>query len=169
MSSADSPAHQQLATLYSDHHGWLQSWLRGKLGNAGDAADLAHDTFLRVLVARNAAAIQQPREYLATIARGLVTDRFRRQAIERAWLETLAAQPEPQAVSPETRAIVLETLVAIDRMLDDMGTRAREIFMLAQFEGLTYAQIGARLGISITTVKKHLVRALTHCLILSAE
>ncbi len=155
--------------LYSDHHGWLQGWLRGKLGDNNDAADIAQDTFLRVLTARNAALIQQPREYLVTIARGLVTDRFRRLAIERAWLETLAARPEPQAISPETRAIILETLLAIDRMLDDMGARAREIFMLAQFEGLTYGQIAARLGISITTVKKHLVRALTHCLILSAD
>lgn len=124
---------------------------------------------MRILVARNASIIQQPREYLATIARGLVTDRFRRLAIERAYLDTLAARPEPEAVSPETRAIILETLFAIDRMLDQMGERAREIFMLVQFEGLTYSETSERLGISITTVKKHLVRALTQCLLLSAE
>jgi RNA polymerase sigma factor (sigma-70 family) len=159
----------ELHALYNQHHGWLQGWLRGKLGNNSDAADIAQDTFMRILVARNAAVIQQPREYLATIARGLVTDRFRRLAIERAYLDTLATRPEPETVSPETRAIILETLFAIDRMLDQMGARAREIFMLAQFEGLTYSEISERLGISITTVKKHLVRALTQCLLLSAE
>jgi RNA polymerase sigma-70 factor (ECF subfamily) len=156
-----------LSTLYRDHHGWLAGWLRRKLGNGHDAADLAHDTFLRILAARNAAAIEEPRKYLATIAKGLVVDRFRRQSIEAAWLETLAARPEPLAISPETRALILETLLAIDRMLDELGPRAREIFLLAQFEGLTYAAIGERLGVSVTTVKKHLARALAHCLILA--
>lgn len=156
-----------LSTLYRDHHGWLAGWLRRKLGNGHDAADLAHDTFLRILAARNAAAIEEPRKYLATIAKGLVVDRFRRQSIEAAWLETLAARPEPLVISPETRALILETLLAIDRMLDELGPRAREIFLLAQFEGLTYAAIGERLGVSVTTVKKHLARALAHCLILA--
>ncbi|MNV58588.1 putative RNA polymerase sigma factor FecI [compost metagenome] len=54
-------------------------------------------------------------------------------------------------------------------MLDALGPRTREIFLLAQFEELTYAQIGARLAVSVTTVKKHMVRALTQCLLLAAD
>ncbi|MFT3803590.1 MAG: sigma-70 family RNA polymerase sigma factor [Burkholderiaceae bacterium] len=155
--------------LYSNHHDWLRGWLRRKLGDAHQAPDLAHDTFLRVIATRNAAEIKQPREYLATIARGLVVDQWRRHAIEHAYLESLAARPEPLAISPETRAILIETLVAIDRMLDSQGARTREIFLLAQFEGLTYAQVGARLGVSVTTVKNHLARALAQCLVLAAN
>lgn len=158
-----------LEALYSDHHPWLVGMLRRKLGDGDNAADLAHDTFLRVLTHRNAEAIQRPREYLTTIARGLLTDRYRRLTIERAYLETLAARPEPVAISPETRAILLETVLAIDRMLDALGPRTREIFLLAQFEDLTYAHIGARLAVSVTTVKKHMVRALTQCLLLAAD
>jgi len=37
---------------------------------------------------------------------------------------------------------------------------------MAQLEGLGYAEIGAGLGVSVTTVKKHMVRAMTHCLAL---
>ncbi len=40
--------------LYRAHHGWLQSWLSKKLGSSFDAADLAQDTFLRVLGRRGA-------------------------------------------------------------------------------------------------------------------
>lgn len=161
-----SHPNARLVQLYSDHHGWLQGWLRRKLGNRFDAADLAQDTFLRLLAGRNVSAIREPRKYLATIANGLVIDSFRRQSIENAYREALAARPEPLDISPETRALILETLVAIDRMLDKLGGRAREIFLLAQFEGLSYAAIGERLGVSITTVKKHLTRALAQCLIL---
>ena len=166
---SDQAPAPTLEALYCDHHSWLVGMLRRKLGNGDSAADLAQDTFLRVLANRNVDAILRPREYLATIARGLVTDAYRRQAIERAYLETLAARLEPVAISPETRAILLETVLAIDRMLDQLGPRTREIFLLAQFEELTYAQVGARLGVSLTTVKKHMVRALTQCLLLAAD
>ena len=40
---------QGIEGLYAEHHGWLRGWLRGRLGNAFDAADLAHDTYLRIL------------------------------------------------------------------------------------------------------------------------
>ncbi len=43
-------------TLYTDHHGWLQGWLRKKLGDVHQAADLAHDTFCAPAGARRACA-----------------------------------------------------------------------------------------------------------------
>jgi RNA polymerase sigma-70 factor (ECF subfamily) len=152
--------------LYVNHHGWLESWLRRKLGDGHQAADLAQDTFVRVLKKRLADELQDPRSYLVTIARGLVIDLFRRQALEQAWLETLAARPEAVDISLEARAIILETLFAIDRMLDGLDARARQIFLMAQIEGLSYVDIARVLKISVTTVKKHMVRTLTRCLLL---
>jgi len=157
-----------VAELYDAHHGWLYKWLRAKMGNACDAADLAHDTFLRVITNRNVAPLREPRGYLATIANGLMIDRFRRQALENAYLEALAIYPEPETISQETHAIIIETLIAIDRMLDELGPRTRQIFLLAQLEGLRYVDIAKRLGVSLPTVKKHLVRAYTECLVLAA-
>ena len=54
--------------LYSDHHGWLHGWLRSRLGNAADAADLAQDTFLRVLLKQELLELRTPRAFLRTIA-----------------------------------------------------------------------------------------------------
>jgi len=42
-------AARQIHILYTGHHSWLYNWLRHKLGNACDAADIAQDTFLRIL------------------------------------------------------------------------------------------------------------------------
>jgi len=167
--STASPVHAiPLSTLYSEHHGWLYGWLRGKLGNRADAADLAQDTFLRLLGKRDAAPLREPRGYLATIARGLLIDRYRRQALEQAYLEALAQQAEPVSMCAETHAIIIETLLAVDRLLDSLGARTRAIFLLAQIEELSYADISRRLGVSLPTVKKHLVRAYTECLMLAA-
>lgn len=51
-------------------------------------------------------------------------------------------------------------------MLDGLGPRTRQIFLMAQLEELSYVEIGQRLGVSVTTVKKHLSKALLQCLLL---
>ena len=166
-----SPVHHDsstlVGTLYSDHHSWLQGWLRRKLGNTGDAADLAHDTFLRILGQREAPDVQAPRAYLSTIARGLVTDFFRRQDLERNYLAALAALPEQHMPSPETRALMLEALTAIDAMLDGMKPAVRQAFLLSQLEGLTYAEIATRLGVTVRTVNNYMATAIEHCYLLA--
>jgi RNA polymerase sigma-70 factor (ECF subfamily) len=92
-------------------------------------------------------------------------DMFRRRALEQAYLETLAARPELHDISPETRFMIIEALVEIDRLLDGLGGRTREIFLMAQLDGLSYVEIGRQLNVSVNTVKKHATRALTHCLL----
>lgn len=152
-----------VTVLYSDHHGWLQGWLRRKMGNAVDAADLAHDTFLRVLARRDTPALLAPRAYLGAIARGLLADFFRHKDIERAYLDALAALPQAHAPSLEARAIVLEALVAIDTMLDGLKPAVRQAFLLSQLDGLTYEQIAQQLGVTKRTVSNYMCTAIEHC------
>ncbi|HEX8543102.1 MAG TPA: sigma-70 family RNA polymerase sigma factor [Pseudomonas sp.] len=154
--------------IYEQHHSWLHGWLKGKLSNACDAADLAHDTFVRILGSANAAQIREPRDYLATVARGLVIDRYRRRAIEQAYLQSLAARPELTVISEEDKALIIETLVAVDKTLASLGPRVHRIFLLSQIDGLTYQQIAEQLQVSLTTVKKHMIRAFTECSMLLA-
>jgi RNA polymerase sigma-70 factor (ECF subfamily) len=157
MSSADQPLNQQIHTLYSEHHGWLQGWLQRKLGNRCDAADLAHDTFLRLLTRQVVKPWgSEPRALLTHIAKGLVIDRWRRQDIERAYLETIAHLPTAEVPSPETRLLILETLMRIEALLRELPAITRETFLLSQIEGLTYNQIAARLNVSLITVKQHI-------------
>ncbi|HEV8495007.1 MAG TPA: sigma-70 family RNA polymerase sigma factor, partial [Candidatus Angelobacter sp.] len=130
--------------------------------------DLAQDTFVRVMSGRNQ-VISEPRGYLATVARGLMVDMFRRQNIEAAYLDALAIHTQPETIELEAQAIIIETLVELDQLLDQLGARTRAVFLLAQLEGLTQGEIGQRLNISLPTVRKHLVRAFTECLLLVAE
>lgn len=153
--------------LYRHHHGWLQQWLHRKLGNGFDAADIAQDTFVRILASwRTRALGDEPRALLTHIAKGLVIDHWRRQDVERAYLQAIAHLPEPQAPSPENRLIILEALYRIDAMLRGMPGATQEIFLMAQLDGLTYAAIAERMGLSLITVKRHMRRAFEACLAL---
>lgn len=71
--------------------------------------------------------------------------------------------PEPQTPSLEDRALILETLLQIDAMLDTMPGKVRQAFILSQFEGLTYAQIAERLGVTVSSVQKYMIRAIQAC------
>lgn len=152
-----------LHTLYCDHHGWLKGWLRQRLGDREQAADVAQDTFLRLLVSGRLPGQQEGRAYLTQIARNLVIDQWRRQRIERAYLQSIAHLPEPETPSLETRALILETLMQIDAMLDRMPDKVRSAFLLSHFEGLSYGQIAERLGVTVSSVQKYMTRAIQAC------
>jgi RNA polymerase sigma-70 factor (ECF subfamily) len=154
---------QHVAVLYTDHHGWLLGWLRRKLGNACDAADIAHDTFVRLLRQASDEPIREPRAYLTTNAGGLVNSHWRRRALEQAWLDTLAAHPEALVPSPEERHLALEALEEVARLLDGLPPQVRECFLLSQLDGLTYPQIAAQRGLTVNVVQKAMTRAMAHC------
>ncbi len=168
MSSTDSPPDQGFHLLYVDHHGWLHALLRRKLGCTHTAADLAHDTFLRVLSGRHRLGdLREPRAWLRAIARNIVVDHWRRQEIERAYLDSLAALPEAVAPSPEQGQLILEALFQVDAVLRQLPARVRKAFLLSQLDGLTYAQIAARLQTSEVTIKRYMRTAFLACMSVS--
>ncbi|MGE6663017.1 sigma-70 family RNA polymerase sigma factor [Pseudomonas sp. NPDC077408] len=166
--AADGLVRQQLVhRLYVDHQGWLNGWLRRQLGCNQRAADLAQDTFVRVLSKdQGLDAIREPRAYLHTIARGLLINHWRRRQIEQAYLEAIALQPEAVAPSPESQALVVETLMQVEAMLARLPEKVRRAFLLSQLHGMTYASIGLELGVSERMVKKYMAQAMLHCLTL---
>ena len=157
------PLQSDFNTLYADHHAWLLGWLKRRLHDAGLASDLAQDTFLKILVARSATAILQPRPFLATIASRLIANHCRRTELEHAYVAALQHLPAACAPSPESIAIVVESLQLIDRALGQLPEPARQAFLLAHLDGMTYAQIAAELGVTTHSVKKYLTKANLLC------
>lgn len=167
ITSSDST---ETGLLYQEHHPWLRQWLRRKLGCAETAADIAQDTFLRLInkpfFFENT---QSTRAFLGKIAKGLCIDLWRRQQIEQAWLETLANRPEQEIPSPETQLLMIEALCRIDSMLCNLPEKAATAFLLAQIDGLTYREIAQRLDVSERMVKKYMAQTMLQCLLIDSE
>ena len=164
--AAMSSHHATMRTLYIDHHGWLNTWLRSKLGNAADAADLAQDTFVRLLNRHELLELKAPRAFLRTVAKGIVIDHWRREELERAYLEAIAHSPCNESPSPEARELVFELLESIAKMLDGLKPKVRQAFLLAQCEGMPYKQRAERMGVSLRSVERYVADALYHCYLL---
>jgi len=159
------PSVESLETLYRQHHSWIYTWLYKKLGNSADAADLAQDTFIRVLNKKPLHEIEQPRAYLTTVAKSLMLNWFNRKRIEQAYIDVLADQPELQQPSPEQNYLIIETLVEVIQLLESLPKQVRDVFLHAQLEDMTYEQIALKFNISLSTVKRHMKKAYLHCLV----
>lgn len=159
-----STENTSIAEFYQNHHSWLNSWLRRRMGCSHTAADLAQDAFISILGKGIIGDIREPRPFLATIAKRLMAHRRRRDLVEARYLEYLATLPEAVEASPEVKLLALETLQQLDRALDGLPLPVREAFLLAHLEGLSYAEIAERLKVSASSVKQYLSRANRHCL-----
>lgn len=156
--------HQVLQALYIEHHGWLNRWLRQKLGCPHSAADLAHDTFIKVLLSADIVNLKTPRAYLTTTATRLMIDQVRRQKVEQAYLTALAAvQWQDEMPSPAQQHEVIEMLTAIVRLLEGLPTKAKNAFLLSRLEGLSHGEIAVQLGVSSSMVKQYIASAMVHC------
>lgn len=167
MPVATPPLQQTVHDLYSEHHGWLFGWLRKKLGCPQNAADVSHDTFVRILTSCDAlGSLREPRAFLTTTARRLIIDRTRRRQIEDAYLRELALTVEMlegYQQSPEQILLTLEALEQIAFVLDGLAHNAQQAFLLYFLEGLSQSDIALRLEVSERMVRKYLMNALLHC------
>jgi DNA-directed RNA polymerase specialized sigma24 family protein len=119
-------------SFYREHHSWLIAWLGKRVHCRSQAEDHAHDTFERVIASGRTPDLNEPRPYLATIAKNLLINHWRRATLEQAYLERISAFPEAASLSMEENAIILETIQAIDELLNRLpGKGTQGIFYVA--------------------------------------
>lgn len=153
----------RFTSIYRADQPWLELRLRDGLRNREDAQDIASETFTQLLQAPALLQLQEPRAMLLTIARRITWRLWRRRELEQAWLDTLRLLPEPTAPSAESRYQILQALQTLDAVLDGLSGKARMAFLYSQLDGMTHADIAARIKVSPTMVRKYIAQALRRC------
>jgi RNA polymerase sigma factor (sigma-70 family) len=165
LSAGESSNQLFVGSLYRDHRDWLLNWLRRYQACPHRAEDLSQDTFLRLLKRNDLSNVREPRALLATIARGLLIDHFRRSALERAYLDELALQPEETQPSAEEQLQTLQALREVDTLLGQLSAKARAAFFYNRLDGMAHGEIAESLGVSVPRVRQYLAQALRQCYI----
>lgn len=151
-------------SLYKDHHEWLRRWLNTRLKQDAIAADLAQDTFIKIIQHYDRYNYDQPRALLTTIAKNLANKWWHRKQIEQAYQESLALIDEQYYPSPEQELIVIQSLIELTEIFNALDARAQKTFILWKVEGLRYQDIAHELDVSIITVKRDIKKILLKCL-----
>jgi RNA polymerase sigma-70 factor (ECF subfamily) len=150
----------------------LKRFLIARLGSEDDAEEVVQELFIRLKRAVVTEEIQTPASYLYRMALNLARDyrrtRQRAQIRDGQWIEgsrvMMGSEPVANLPSAESAYAAKQLLAAVREALGDLSQQCRRVFVLHKFEELSHAEIANRLGISRSTVEKHMNTALKHLL-----
>lgn len=159
--------------MFERYYRELLNFLSRAVRDRDTAADLAQESYARVLAAQQTGQpVHDPRALLYRTARNLVIDQHRRADVrgeaaapaasdeDDATLDTLHG---PRSLEPDHILASREGLAAVVATIDQLPLRCREAFILYKFDGLSYAEIAERMGISTRTVEMQLQIAMQAC------
>jgi len=138
--------------LFAAHETGLLRYLRRAVGHGETARDLTQDVFVRVARAGTMpAGDDERRAWIFRIARNLAIDHRRRHEVR--LTEPAAARPEAgRPAAQDTSAAVNEALAALEPL-------DRDVFLLREAGGLSYAEIAAACDLTVPAVRSRIHRA----------
>ncbi len=133
--------------------------------NSQEARDLVHETFLKLLAYPDWRTVQNPAAFATTTLRNLAIGELRRRKIVSfnsfADLDRLGRHDGQPAADRVVEA--RDELRLLAEIVKDLPPQCRRVFVLRKVQGLSHAEIGEQLGISVSTVENHLTKALRIC------
>ncbi|MDD0841750.1 RNA polymerase sigma factor [Pseudomonas sp. Gutcm_11s] len=146
-------------SLYLREQSRVLQLIRRIVGDRSTAEDLAQDTFLRLWDRQLG---ESDRGLLFRTAQNLALDHLRaRQVRQRHACQQ--ADEEEQALDLQQQAEARQELELLLQRLRGLPRRSQQVFLLSRVDGMPYASIAERLGVSLSTVEKDMIRVLQHC------
>lgn len=143
--------------------GRIRKILVGKGWSRDEAEDLVQEAFVRMQVYRmRGGEVRTPEAFLLCTAKRLALNARRdehRDVYVPLPVEDLTflvdAAPQPDEVLAADQC-----LERMSSALDTVSQRSRQVFLLHRLDGLSYPQIAQRLGVSVSTVERHIASAI---------
>ena len=127
-----------------------------------EAEDIVQEAYAKLLGTQNWREISSPRSYVLAAVRTGAIDRFRRSKVVTlrdfdgiGWSEVADDSPDQHRV-----ASAREELATMMTALDTLPPQCRKVFIERKLHGRPPREIAVKLGISVSTVEKHLAKAI---------
>lgn len=146
--------------LYNLHSKMLLSNIRSLVKDNETAKELLQDLYLKIW--ENRAVInpeQSFKSYLFTIARNIVYDYFRRASLDKKAKAILMIHAIDSYTHTEEGIAFKESNRMLKAAIDELPPQRRLVYTLSKREGKSHQEISRLLGISISTVNNHMVKA----------
>lgn len=137
----------------------LRGRLRRILPSTHELDDMVAEVMARAYATENWENVTTGRAYLFTIARNLVIDTARRNKVVS--FETIADLELLQGDNNvEAQLHAREALRQIETIVDSLPTQCRRVFILRRIHERSMLEIAAEMSLSVSTVEKHLAKAI---------
>lgn len=154
-----------LGDVYRRHHRDLIRYASRLVGDRDSGEEVVQNTYVR-LAGRSAqpVAIEHPKAYVFAAARTAAVDFTAQRNSE--WLHRVDFPDVDRHAASEDPTVALHRrhrIVRLAVLLNELPPACRTAFIMNKIEGHGHREIAERLGVSVSMVEKHIVRALIHC------
>ena len=151
-----------LAELYRSESAKLVRILSRRTSSRDDAHDLVQDVFLRFarLPSTWPSSLVRPQAYLRRIANNLLKDRAKADFRHSASLHIMADEEALPGLDQHRLLESRDMLRRLEAAMLRLRPKTREIFMAHRIDGMTYAEIAERTGLTVKGVETQMSRAL---------
>jgi RNA polymerase sigma-70 factor (ECF subfamily) len=158
----DAPEVVCLEALYRKESPRLLRSLARRTANREEARDLLHDIFVRIvrLGATRPLRLERAEAYLSRAASNVLRDRAK-SALHKSTRNSVSA--DLVSLAGPDQQVLLESRDMLSRLeaaMLKLRPRTREIFMAHRLDGLSYAEIAERTGLTIKGVEKQMSKAI---------
>lgn len=160
------PNRQFVLAVFEEYHTGLRRYLVSRLrGRPLEATDVAQETYLRLLRMNDVDAVQHPQAYVYRVAANVIRELGLKEEAhanlpERLGDPSLAGEAP---LEPDGAADRQMHIRALERAIRRLPPTTQAVLILKKRDGLSREEIAAELGISVHTVKKHLLKAVAFC------
>jgi len=160
--SGDAQSSFPAADKFAEYKIPLRNYFLKRVNNAEEAEDLVQEVFLRLLKRNVSDQIDSLDAYLFRVAANTYKDCLRYHATRGEGQHcSLEDAPEPRSeISAERVVIAKQSLNQLEKELDNLPERTRDIFVMRAIQNRPYAEIAKVMDISTRAVEKHTAKAL---------
>ncbi|KAA5803568.1 sigma-70 family RNA polymerase sigma factor [Alkalicaulis satelles] len=139
----------------------LVAYFNKRIREQYDVDDLVQEVFLRLVRRAELSDVEAIDRYIFRTAANVIKDRSRRRSARLQHLHHGFDETEIDSdlFSPERVLLGKEALEQLAAALDAMPEKTRNVFMLRRYEGLKNSEIAALLGLTVSGVRFHIIRA----------
>jgi RNA polymerase sigma-70 factor, ECF subfamily len=147
--------------LFRSHYSTLCSYANNFLKDTDASEEIVQEVMFKLWVNRESIVFESsPQSYLFRSVRNGCLNLLKHMNVREEYKAVREAQLQELQHSQEDGLIVSELQQRIREAVDKLPVERRKVFVLSRYEGLTYTEIGAKLGISVKTVENQMSSAL---------
>jgi RNA polymerase sigma factor (sigma-70 family) len=145
----------------------IKRFLRRFTSDSSYVDDFAQETFLKSFAAETRTNISEPKAFLFKVARNIVLSDVRHEKTSASGnveeVDDMNQVLDEKQSTPESWLDGRQKLLIFSKAVAQLSPQCRKALLLRRVDGLEYKQIADRLGITVSTVEKHVTRGLLRC------
>ncbi|NLR93127.1 RNA polymerase sigma-70 factor [Flammeovirga sp. SR4] len=149
---------KELFDLYFEN---IKSFIYYKIGDIDVAEDIAQESYIKFWEAREKIILETAKTYLYTIANNLALNYIKHNKVVLQFEQRQNKKDGESETNPEFKMELNEFQNTLEKTINQLPDKSREVFLMNRMDGLTYSEISNRLDVSVKAIEKRMSKALS--------